>query len=144
MPFRFAFIFMIVMYVIVSGFFVLGFVSNDDPAFDAYFNLSDELTKFDDRVDATANVTLTLDNVFDPFQAATQFFTLAVGLFNIFINAIAIIFTLPLTTLSVINAFPVLPSEFKLIIGSFAIIIETFGAIFFLITAIGALRGVIR
>ncbi len=92
----------------------------------------------------TANVTLTLDNVFDPFQAATQFFTLAVGLFNIFINAIAIIFTLPLTTLSVINAFPVLPSEFKLIIGSFAIIIETFGAIFFLITAIGALRGVIR
>jgi hypothetical protein len=129
------------MYVVVSGFFVLGFVSNDDPAFDAYRNLSSDLTRFDSRVDASANVNLSLTNVFDPISALTQFATLAVGLFNIFINAIAIIFTLPLTTLSVVNAFPLLPSEFKLIIGSFAVIIEAFGAIFFLTTIIAVLRG---
>ncbi len=142
MPFRFAFIFTLIMYVIVSGFFVLGFVSNDDPAFDAFRNLSSDLTKFDSRVEADADVSLTLTNVFDPISALTQFATIAVGLFNIFINGIAIIFTLPLTTLSVINAFPLLPSEFKLIIGSFAVLIEAFGAIFFLVQIIAALRGV--
>ncbi len=142
MPFRFAFIFTLVMYVVVSGFFVLGFVSNDDPNFDAFRNLSSDLSKFDSRVEADAEVSLTLTNVFDPISALTQFATIAVGLFNIFVNGIAIIFTLPLTTLSVVNAFPLLPSEFKLIIGAFAVLIEAFGAIFFMIQAIAALRGV--
>ncbi len=142
MPFRFAFIFTLVMYVVVSGFFVLGFVSNDDPNFDAFRNLSSDLSKFDTRVEADADVSLTLTNVFDPVSALTQFATIAVGLFNIFVNGIAIIFTLPLTTLSVVNAFPLLPSEFKLIIGSFAVLIEAFGAIFFLTQIIAALRGV--
>ncbi len=142
MPFRFAFIFTLVMYVIVSGFFVLGFVDSDDPNFDAYRNLSSDLAKFDSRADARANVNLNLTNVFDPINALTQFATIAVGLFNLFTNGIAIIFTLPLTTLSVVNAFPVIPSEFKLIIGSFVVLIEAFGATFLMIQAIAALRGV--
>lgn len=141
MPFRWLMTFTVIMVIIVAGFASIGFINagalNDE---DFWKNFSSELESFDSSVNAEANTDLTFPEFFDPLAVLGQVLALLAQMLTLFVSAFAILVTLPLQVVSVINVFTAFPEEFRIIIGAPVVLITMLGLVFLLIAILGAKR----